>query len=649
MTRKYLSLLTFLLGMVLNGCLAALPAVPTPTPAEATPTVPLRDWVTPTVQFDDFPNLSFVFPCASPDTKTVIQLLDGDTEVSVELVERWPTQPERQVAVLFDLYQNSQILIQPMGDTLEHFFTYYAASAWVAPANTFAAFRPAADPFAVSTIVTWTNQPAELINTVRMMPEQTFDELPTLTPLIYLVHALMDQFAEPSELDPTLVRTIVVFSDGVDRKSAQEAQVIEQLLDQLIQEANRADVAIYTFFVQTRYNDQRDELLKRMAEGTQGEHVVLPLDTKLDALVDKRNQSILNPIWSKLVEPAYQCKVTYRATSPRATEFVLTERSGANDLRTTTFNFPGVHLTVPQVQIQSPAPGTQLTLTNTQLLTISAAATFDNYLSRQISEATSIILGANPPITVSLALSAQDIVSTTIPLTRFVPGSYAVQVDVEDEFGFIGSASAPFGLLPTPTAIPTPTPPTPPTAMPAPPATPTPGWVERTLRNVEARFGYPYLLLSAAVLALLAIYAFYQGWKAPVVLPPSVQPPHPPLKAVLYRIDVTSQRANRYEEALALQQVVKLHKPLTLPDALFRGNGWMRASRSEKPHFFDFDDVIVEELPGGYQLRIEDGKALDSIQINQKKAEASQQLQDDDVIQFGEIRYRFIVLKPSSP
>ena len=619
-----------MLGLLCPLLLASLVSFVQPRPSYAQ-TLPPPD-------LRNFPLISVQVPCSGTIHSIGSDAFQLTEDGKAQVIQKVQTETVRlpvRIMIFVDLFAKAADTVGPIGDAL---LTLHATATATKthlqiPQDRFAIFAPLASK-TLTTIVAWTPNTVQIVNTERGLDGDNHwqPKADAPTALMALLLKTLNEFTD----DGPVRRSLVVFSDGTDLEN-------DTHLKELIAAAIAHQLPIYTILLPKQpYHDAKR--LQTLAASTGGQYT----DTMQ-----------LQPLWKKLLASTTLCTLTYRTRQPHPNKVVVSQ-VGSNPPITTVVDLPMLTLSPPDVTLAITAPEEIYPRTyrlggnqpSTQTFDIQVTWQFQDYKQRTVKNISYRIQGATTTQTgiMSLADGASS-ARIQVPVVNLPLGAYLVEAMVEDEVGQLGRKSVPFGVVPTPapTATPTasPTPTAMPTATPTATSTATPDILHRAL-GVPVQ--YPstkmlQLLLASFTLPFWLWFIFFVIQKPTRAFiggsPSQNTGGAKPVQALLSRENLDDKTQN--EDTWRLRQIVKLTDSNKLPDCLYLKN----RPANRKDELAKFKAYITQDQ-GEFSLLPDSNVTSIRVEGRDKKKttdEGSIKLEDNDLIFFDKIRYRFYKIK----
>ncbi len=602
------------------------------TPALAQPTDGISSSArhtgdTPIVVTEALPELQVQLGCQEPPAISASQqftLYENGTPVHLlGMVEPMPFYPDTQIIFLFDLVEGSERLLPEFVDFLNRFLVFYSKSSYSVTTNQFAAYMPAMDGKMLVQINDFSPQVADLIKGLNHAVVQA----PPKTALATLLKNASDEFYQGKPIR----RTIVLFSDGLDKKTEDDLPAVLTAL-------REQQIVVYPIFIPTTQYG-KPENLQRIAAVTGGQTLTISQQDAVDALLQM------------LVKPDYRCTLRYRTTTLQPIHLAVQEAISDTIVTTTSVDVPAISVSPPKVMIDPTPFLTDIVKgakQDTVPLLINVQWEFPDFKARQARVIAYTLSNVSGPPMVATKVITQNVSADQFVLDVPAVGHYNLEVAVEDEFSVRGRQNIPFAIV-APTLMPTPLPT--PTAM----ATVTPTATLTEFGKIDEQIAttvkFSSLFFSASTLLLLAILIPLFVWLVRVLTQQSerhdrsASPGAPkPVTALLYRLQSRPE--------FPLRQVVPLHEDLVkLPDALLvPANPTVHAKNLEKIHdLTNFHVRIQKRGLSHYELiYIDETTALVKLHsegmIEDLPTDRPTRLNDQNIIQLGQVQYRFIDL-----
>jgi hypothetical protein len=417
------------------------------------------------VDATNFPTVTLSFPCASPGEGYQV-LENGVVITNVTLATR--SEPvDTRVAMMLDLFRartgggKSQLplaitsTLNAVEDVVRDLESRHVFMVPVHQLGIFALARDIQQAVSIYPSGVWTDDLGSLINTFYTatvaQSELIFPDLGgpvTATKLLDTVNNLLS--AELAATDAPRRQALLVFSDGSDGGSV-------ATVESVVEAARLQNIPIYTVFVPTSQKVTANTTrLQQLAGGGGGFYEEAYTNTA----------SIAGWL-AAIYAPQRVCDLSYRVQQNPPARVEVQSVGGAQPSTVATALLPAtLRREAPQVRIDSPRFGQTYTLTTTE--TVALAVTWEAATGDDIRAAAVELTVLGP----GAAGDQQIITSHVATLTAAAPMSYRFEVNatallagqhllravVTDDFGLVGTAEQPFAMQPLPTPTPSITP-----------------------------------------------------------------------------------------------------------------------------------------------------------------------------------------------
>lgn len=614
------------------------------------------------VDATNFPTVTLSFPCVSPGEGYQV-LENGVVITNVTLATR--SEPvDTRVAILLDLFRErtgggkSELPLEMASVLLsvgEVLTRLEKINVFTVTTHQMGVFAPAADAASVASIIsptTWTYDLNKLFTA--LFTDYVPDAEPnfraevgktmTATRLLDIVNSLL---LSELAVDAPEHQALIIYSDGSDGGSTTPLATVVNL-------AKARGIPVYTVFIPTY---DRSTNLEELVDDTGGRYE--PSYTNTTGIAE----------WlSTIYAPKIVCDITYRVQQNPPARVEVQSIGGAQPGTVATALLPAtLRREAPQVTIDSPRFGQTYTLTNTE--TVALAVTWEPEAGddARAVDVEFTVLGPDAAGNKQIITTHVAILTATVPMpyrielnaTTLLAGQHLFRAVVTDDFGLVGTAEQPFAVQPLPT--------------PAPVITPLQTLITDGVRErLTAAGGWLWgndgthlmlfilVALSVMILALLGLLLFRVWWTTP---PPvsEVGAPAAAEYAILDRVQM-SERVPYTKQMIRLE--LNSSEQLELPgifleddSTLYRGDelaSFLLAYRATlhlggatvkitRPSSTDANSASFETLH--YEkigIQLADAWATFPLGAREER-----ELQDEDIVQFGDLHYKFIRMQKS--
>lgn len=613
----------------------------------------------------NFPTVTLSFPCLTPAQRYQV-LENGVVITNVTLATR--SQPvDTRVAILLDLFRertdggNSQLplaitsTLNAVGDVVGELEDRDIFKVSVHQLGIFAPARDTQRAVSISPSGVWTHDLGSLINSfyqgVVAQSESIFPEIGRSVTATMLLDTLNDLLSSELAADPSQRQALLVFSDGSDGGSL-------ATVESVVETARLQGIPIYTVLIPTSQKVTANTTrLRQIAVGAGGLYEEAYTNTA----------SIAGWL-AAIYAPQTLCDITYRVQQNPPARVEVQSVGGAQPgtiaialLPATLRRFP------PQVKIVSPRFGQTYTLTTTETVALAVTWKAEAGDDARAVDVEFTVLGLDAAGDEQIITTHVAVLTATAPMpyrielnaTDLLAGQHLLRAVVTDDFGLVGTAEQPFVVQPLPT--------------PAPSITPlhtliTDGASDRleaTSKWLSANDGTRLMLfiliaLSAMILALLSLL-FFRVWRA---TPPASGETSAPLAAEYAILD----RVQMSERVPYTKQIIRLDlnssEQLDLPGIFLEDDSAPYRGDELAPFLFGYrailhcDGATVKiRRPSSTDANSTRTETLhyDTIEIRKFRADTTftldagkkHELENKDIVQFGDLHYKFVRIQKS--